>query len=201
LFLNEKGQFERIDELVLRSGKIVLEGGTLQAVTAERITYSEETRHLYEETDEVICEIQSGLAFKQAVKLGWRTYNFEVGKLHTYIAGGVLVHNDSLQDYLSLSALMRNESYVAVAFDDIKGRWGASAAAMAAYRNEPWGSREYSQHVNDMVKAHNDAVAKGDYGLARGIREGLSNVLETGVNPGIREARNAYDQNPDSTTR
>ena len=28
-------------------------------------------------------------------KKGWKTYNFEVEKYHTYIAGGIRVHNES----------------------------------------------------------------------------------------------------------
>ena len=54
-FLNERNEFERIDAIVARGGRIVLEDGTLASVTAERIVYSEETRHLYEDAEGVVA--------------------------------------------------------------------------------------------------------------------------------------------------
>ena len=80
-FLNEHGAFERIDALVSRGGMIVREDGSCERVTAERIVYSEATRHLYEEAEEIVYAS----------------------------AGGIRVHNDSLQDYLALSAMMKEQ--------------------------------------------------------------------------------------------
>ena len=37
-----------------------------------------------------------GLLVRQAPVLGWRTYNFTVQRLHTYVAAGKRVHNDCL---------------------------------------------------------------------------------------------------------
>ncbi|MBB3458852.1 hypothetical protein FHT86_007178, partial [Rhizobium sp. BK313] len=114
-FLNEHGGFERIDELVARGGSIVSAEGALLSVTAERIIYSEVTRHLYEEAEEEIYETTGNLALKPRTQLGWRTYNLEVEGLHTYIAGGIRVHNDSLGDTLLAEEEFQN--IYGVAFD------------------------------------------------------------------------------------
>ena len=90
-FLNERDEFERIDAIVARGGRIVLEDGTLANVTAERTDYSEETRHLYEEAEDVVALSAGSGALKPEVRRGWRTYNFEVEEYHTYVAGGVRV--------------------------------------------------------------------------------------------------------------
>jgi hypothetical protein len=54
LFLNEYGRFERVDELVARNGAIVRRDGSLERVCAERVIYSETTRHQYEEAEEFV---------------------------------------------------------------------------------------------------------------------------------------------------
>ncbi|MFT4129087.1 hypothetical protein [Labrys sp. (in: a-proteobacteria)] len=95
LFFNEAGDFEEIGCLVARGGQIVRADGVLERVTAERIVYSEETRHLYEEAEELVYSSCGGVALAPEIKRGWRKYNFEVKGLHTYIAEGYKVHNDS----------------------------------------------------------------------------------------------------------
>ncbi|MGX7872786.1 beta strand repeat-containing protein [Mesorhizobium sp. ORM6] len=95
IFLNELGRFERIDHIVARGGQIVRADGTLENVTAEHIVYSEATRHLFEEAEEVLYTSDGGAAFAPQIKRGWRTYNFEVEDLHTYVADGYRVHNES----------------------------------------------------------------------------------------------------------
>ncbi len=94
-FLAAQGDFRRIDEIIADDGCIVRADGSIILVTAERIIYSVETAHLYEQ-DEVIEYASVGnTALRPEVKRGWKTYNFEVEGLHTYVAGGVRVHNDS----------------------------------------------------------------------------------------------------------
>lgn len=95
LFYNERGQFERADSLVRRRGQLVRDNGTLEKVSAERIVYSEQTRYLFEEAEEIVYAFENGAAFAPQVRRGWRTYNFEVKNYHTYIAGGYRVHNES----------------------------------------------------------------------------------------------------------
>ncbi|MBU3890840.1 DUF4214 domain-containing protein [Methylosinus sp. KRF6] len=94
LFYTPDGGFRRIDEIMAGDGKIVLADGTVIEVTAERVVYSEETAHLYEQAERIVYATEGGLALAPRIEHGWRTYNFEVEELHTYIAGGVRVHND-----------------------------------------------------------------------------------------------------------
>ncbi len=75
--------------------RVVLEDGSLAEVEGRRIVYSEETAHLYEQAEDIRYRYEGGLALKPEVVKGWRTYHFEVEDYHTYIAGGVRVHNDS----------------------------------------------------------------------------------------------------------
>lgn len=93
-FLDTEGQFRRIDEIIEDAAPtVVLADGTLVQVRAERIVWSEATRHLFEEVETVAMAAGDGLAHR--VGGAWRSYNFEVEDLHTYVAGGVRVHNDS----------------------------------------------------------------------------------------------------------
>lgn len=73
---------------------IVLASGALAEVTAERILYSAETAHLFERAVAYI-DTGDGTAAKPVELDCWQTYNIEVEDLHTYVAGGVRVHNDS----------------------------------------------------------------------------------------------------------
>ncbi|CAI9399065.1 hypothetical protein ANOBCDAF_00194 [Pleomorphomonas sp. T1.2MG-36] len=73
----------------------MLADGQLQRVSARRIVYSAETAHLYERASKLETPVVGGLALSPIVVEGWATYNFEVEDLHTYVAGGVRVHNTS----------------------------------------------------------------------------------------------------------
>ena len=39
--------------------------------------------------------VNGNIAFKEEVEEGWKTYNFEVEDFHTYVPGGIRVHNQS----------------------------------------------------------------------------------------------------------
>lgn len=93
-FLDAEGRFRRIDEIIEDAvPTVVLADGSLADVRAERIVWSQETRHLFEEVETVAIAAGDGLAHRTGG--AWRSYNFEVEDLHTYVAGGVRVHNDS----------------------------------------------------------------------------------------------------------
>ncbi|AWM87695.1 Hint domain-containing protein [Microvirga sp. 17 mud 1-3] len=201
-FINEYGTFERIEDIVGRAGQIVREDGSLEYVTARRIEYSHETRHLYEEAEEYISVSSSGNALQSQFRRGWRTYNFEVEDLHTYIAGGVRVHNDSLQDYLDLSVMMKNESYVAAAYGAMMDRgWGVHAFASAAWADASFMSQDFAGHLNDMVGAYKDAVNAKDFKTAEAIREGLENLRATGIEPSLAEHQRGLAENLNSASR
>jgi hypothetical protein len=94
-FLDQFGAFPTIAEMT-RAGKttLVLASGELAEVTAERIIYSAETAHLFERA-QVQGMVAGNAALKPNEVNAWQTYNIEVEDLHTYVAGGVRVHNDS----------------------------------------------------------------------------------------------------------
>jgi Ca2+-binding RTX toxin-like protein len=74
------------------------------AVTARAYHYGPETASLFEAVSEVVYPSDGGTALKPQIREGWRTYNFEVEDLHTYIAGGLRVHNTSVLDILPQGA-------------------------------------------------------------------------------------------------
>ena len=156
-FLNERGGFERIDAIVERGGCIVLEDGTLSRVTAERIVYSEATRHLYEEAEEAVALTAGSSALKPEVRRGWRTYNFEVEEYHTYIAGGVRVHNDSLGDYVGYAAMMHNDAYVAVGTTAMAKEFGWDAVTTANWAGT-FGQPGFAERIQQQVDAYFGAV-------------------------------------------
>ena len=92
------------------------EDGNVEVASAKPIVYSASSRHLYEEAEELQVEHNSSV--QPQLKRGWRTYNFEVEELHNYIAGGYLVHNDSLGDLLSAENQYANLYGVAFNPDD-----------------------------------------------------------------------------------
>ena len=114
-YLKAEGGFEEIGKMLEAGGgecEVVLADGSVQKVTGERIVYSAETAHLYEESEKVVYENYGGLALEPKIVKGWKTYNFTVEKYHTYIADGVRVHNDSI-----LSRVEPNDELVALSSD------------------------------------------------------------------------------------
>lgn len=95
-FLSKSGKFLQISSM-LEHGRttIVLASGELLEVAADRILHSPASAYLYEEAEMLVTRTEGGLAVKPEWKKGWKTYNFEVDKYHTYIAGGIRVHNIS----------------------------------------------------------------------------------------------------------
>lgn len=95
-FLDAFGQFRTVEDILATDGQVVLEDGSLAKVTGEYIRYTEETAHLYEQAEGDVTPVVGELAMGPVYKKGWKTYNFEVEDYHTYIAGGVRVHNASV---------------------------------------------------------------------------------------------------------
>lgn len=96
-FASPAGGFRTIESILAGDGLIILADGTVSAVSGEDIHYSEETAGLFEEAEGYLSAETNG-ATASAPKFirGWKTYNFEVEELHTYVAGGVRVHNTSV---------------------------------------------------------------------------------------------------------
>ena len=95
-FLGADGRFRAIADILTTDSLIVLKDGSVTHVAGEYVRYSQETAHLYEQAEGWVFESDGATALAPVWKKGWKTYNFEVEDFHTYIAGGVRVHNDSL---------------------------------------------------------------------------------------------------------
>ncbi len=98
LFLDETGGFTKIGDLLRLGGnraRLIDADGGVVTVTGEWIHYSEETADMFERASTRSVTVDGNTVFKEEVTEGWRTYNFEVEGLHTYIAGGIRVHNES----------------------------------------------------------------------------------------------------------
>jgi len=95
-FLDEYSDFPTIIDMLARGNgvaRVVLANGTIANASGRSIKYSAATAHLYEGAEAIRYVSDGGVALQPEVVRGWRTYNFEVEELHTYIAGGVRVHN------------------------------------------------------------------------------------------------------------
>ena len=98
LFLDETGGFTKIGDLLRLGGntaRVIDDKGEVITVKGEWLYYSAETAHLFERASTRSMVVDGNTVFKEEVQEGWRTYNFEVEGLHTYVAGGVRVHNHS----------------------------------------------------------------------------------------------------------
>src|SRR3954462_7796824 len=84
LFRRSDGSFMRIDDILARDRIILLADGTPQRVTGERVVYSAETAHLYEQAEQLVYAVDGAAAVKPEIRRGWATYNFEVKEHHTY---------------------------------------------------------------------------------------------------------------------
>ena len=100
-FLTADGQFREIGKTIKQSNlqgapaQIVLSSGTVIGVQAKHIDWSLETADRYERSQVLSYASVGNSALAPQIEQGWKTYNFEVEDLHTYVAGGVRVHNDS----------------------------------------------------------------------------------------------------------
>lgn len=108
-FLTTGGRFSSIAEILKSGGVVFDEFNNSLRVEGQLIRYSKETAGLSENVVVERWETSGALALSPVSTLGWKTFNFEVEELHTYIAGGLRVHNDSLS-YETLSDALDNKS-------------------------------------------------------------------------------------------
>jgi hypothetical protein len=94
--LDKFGRFTRLDALVAgNTCELVLASGDCIMAQAQRLVYSAATADMFERAT-AMAATSGALAIAPHALDAWATYNFEVEDLHTYVAGGVRVHNDSL---------------------------------------------------------------------------------------------------------
>ncbi|MEP1959026.1 MAG: hypothetical protein ABJK65_09340, partial [Kangiellaceae bacterium] len=97
-FLDETGSFTKIGDLARLGGnsvRVIDETGCVVVASVSYLQYSAETADMFERSSVKTMSIDGNVAYKHDVEEGWKTYNFEVEELHTYVAGGIRVHNDS----------------------------------------------------------------------------------------------------------
>jgi hypothetical protein len=100
-FLTADGQFREIGKTIRQSNlqgapaQIVLSSGTVIGVQAKHIDWSLATADRYERSEMLSYASVGNRALAPQIEQGWKTYNFEVEDLNTYVAGGVRVHNES----------------------------------------------------------------------------------------------------------
>jgi Ca2+-binding RTX toxin-like protein len=90
-FLAPDGNFRTTLQLLRDDGNVVLASGLRQKITGTVVDIASYGGDRYEEVQSAIADGSSALS----VRSGWQTYNFEVASTHTYVAGGVRVHNQS----------------------------------------------------------------------------------------------------------
>jgi hypothetical protein len=94
-FLDASGNFPELSQMALDGyATLISRDGYPIHVAVEIIKYAEATADYFERATAVAAS--TGSSALQSVFIdGWQTYNFEVEDLHTYVAGGVRVHNIS----------------------------------------------------------------------------------------------------------
>ncbi|MEQ1718806.1 MAG: hypothetical protein ABL907_22935, partial [Hyphomicrobium sp.] len=94
-YLRPDGSFEEIATILAMDGMVVAADGTPTQVTGRLIRATDAgSDATWIEQDPINV---GGVLVRPAPIFGWRTYNFTVEGLHTYIAGGLRVHNDCVQ--------------------------------------------------------------------------------------------------------
>ena len=73
----------------------MLASGATMGINAKLVRWTQENQNRYELSQAVRYESSGNAALASQIQQGWKTYNFEVQDLHTYVAGGVRVHNQS----------------------------------------------------------------------------------------------------------
>lgn len=130
-FLDETGAFTKIGDLVRLGGGVVRlidETGNIVSATGTVVIYSAETADLFERSSAKTMHVNGALAYKEEVEEGWKVYNFEVEEYHTYVAGGIRVHNDSTTYTLNDDGTLETLTGADGEPIEISGSWTPSQA-------------------------------------------------------------------------
>lgn len=95
-FLDAEGNFRSVQDILATDGLIVSDDGRIVEITGTLIQYSSEASQLYQTAEGLVTAVVGAVAEAPVHKVGWKTHNFEVEDYHTYVAGGVRVHNASV---------------------------------------------------------------------------------------------------------
>lgn len=171
-FLDRFGNFSIIEEMIENGeATVILANGEEARVKAERLVYSAETAHMFEQAQSVV-PVSGNLALQPESVQGWQTYNFEVEDLHTYIAGGVRVHNDSYYTTIQSGDTL----------SEIALRNGTTVAAL-------WAENEYIKdpdkiyagnvlHITPGIRAANPSYGNGGHTYSIQSGDTLSEIAQ-----------------------
>lgn len=98
--LTGRGVFCTINEALAHGDALVRADGTLVRPPVQRYRLGDADAPDFEVATDLVMATEHGLALAPHARTGWRTYNFEVEGLHTYVAGGLRVHNRSALDFV-----------------------------------------------------------------------------------------------------
>lgn len=141
LFLTSDGTFESIERILAdRNGVIVTADGDLQQLSGRLVRFSAANADLYPHLAKTEYATEGGVALAPRQRYGWVTYNFEVEDLHTYVAGGMRVHNMCIDQETQLTIV---DAFTANGHDYTQ---------IAGYGGEVYNLRNdkvYFEHKND----------------------------------------------------
>ena len=170
-FLDEFGGFPTIEEMVKEDrATVVLASGELAEVTADRILFSAETAHLFERATSVSV-IAGNAALKPVEIDAWQTYNIEVEDLHTYVAEGLRVHNDS-------GILGEIGNSIDAGLDRAFGHADRDGSTVDAFTDVITSPFHIAGHGLSIAFGAAQAVVAGGLGVAASVIGGLSGIVK-----------------------
>jgi Ca2+-binding RTX toxin-like protein len=99
-FLKPDGTFDSVSSILENDGRVVLADGSVVKVVGEFLRAAETGSLSHLHSGQSAPAFHGNAALKTNASDSWQTYNFEVEGLHTYVAGGVRVHNQSVLSFL-----------------------------------------------------------------------------------------------------
>ncbi len=175
-FLDSTGKFRTIEDLLeneSNSAVLVDENGSLLTVVGNRVDFGLENIDAFE-IDESSSSLDRGESESSGSRsAGWKTYNFEVAEHHTYIAGGVRVHNQSIDIELDSRGSVSSFTLAALPGVDFvyEGRGFVGPKLMSAYgsrKNIGADGTVFTEvKFRDLVSAFGDwiGLTDGQFGL------------------------------------
>lgn len=118
IVLTASGSFMEVRRALLSGERLVATNGEPIEAKYELIRYGSvrgdelsANNPAFKSVTDLVFQDEHGLAIAPREVTGWRTYNFEVEGTHTYIAGGLRVHNWSIGDELDRLAFEHPEEF------------------------------------------------------------------------------------------
>lgn len=187
LFLTPDGEWNRIDQILESGGGVVTAEGAPTRVSGEYVHFAAGTAGLFEEVEWVAQAAAGNVAARRSVEFGWKTYNLEVEGHHTYVAGGLRVHNASLsentlQDVRSahsdeyITRQMQDDARILNMFDEIVDRQYRPDVAVfnQGIVGETYSQQEKSFRTDLIRQLH---LVDGSILFAVAYRDAFGNVI------------------------